>query len=102
MKLAKQNRARWQHRSRFGTKLAGLPVRGGDPRTTLENDDDQVIGSGIAGKFTAWTRVGRVQMAIVEGGLLGMACTNLAYLPSKNMIWSAKVVTRRAPRGVRP
>ena len=37
----------------------------------VEKYDDLIIGSGIAGKFTAWTRDNRRRMAIVERGLLG-------------------------------
>src|SRR3984957_14866010 len=59
----------------------------------VEKYDDLIIGSGIAGKFTAWTRDSRRQMAIVERGLLGGACPNVACLPSKNIIWSAKVIS---------
>ena len=57
-----------------------------------EKYDDLIIGSGIAGKFAAWTRGSR-RTAIVERGLLGGACPNVACLPSKNMIWSAKVIS---------
>jgi len=60
---------------------------------TVEKYDDLIIGSGIAGKFAAWTRDTRRRMAIVERGLLGGACPNVACLPSKNMIWSAKVIS---------
>jgi pyruvate/2-oxoglutarate dehydrogenase complex dihydrolipoamide dehydrogenase (E3) component len=59
----------------------------------VENYDDLVIGSGIARKFTAWTRDRRRRMLIVERGLLGGACTNVACMPSKNIIWSAKVIS---------
>src|SRR6266852_3997154 len=59
----------------------------------VEKYDDLIIGSGIAGKFTAWTRDSRRRMAIVERGLLGGACPNVACLPSKNLIWSAKVIS---------
>jgi pyruvate/2-oxoglutarate dehydrogenase complex dihydrolipoamide dehydrogenase (E3) component len=58
----------------------------------VEKYEDLIIGSGIAGKFTAWTRNNRRRTAIVERGLLGGACPNVACLPSKNMIWSAKVI----------
>jgi pyruvate/2-oxoglutarate dehydrogenase complex dihydrolipoamide dehydrogenase (E3) component len=58
-----------------------------------EKYDDLIIGSGIAGKFAAWTRDSRRRTAIVERGLLGGACPNVACLPSKNMIWSAKVIS---------
>ncbi len=66
-------------------------------------DKDQfdilIIGSGEAGKFLAWTmaKTGR-RTAMVERGLIGGACPNIACLPSKNIIHSAKVaeLTRRA------
>ena len=65
---------------------------------SVEKYDDLIIGSGIAGKFAAWTRDSRRRTAIVERGLLGGACPNVSCLPSKNMIWSAKVISL-APRG---
>ena len=60
---------------------------------SVEKFDDLIIGSGIAGKFAAWTRDSRRRTAIVERGLLGGACPNVACLPSKNIIWSAKVIS---------
>jgi pyruvate/2-oxoglutarate dehydrogenase complex dihydrolipoamide dehydrogenase (E3) component len=59
----------------------------------IEQYDDLIIGSGIAGKFAAWTRDSHRRTAIVERGLLGGSCPNVACLPSKNMIWSAKVIS---------
>src|SRR5580704_3555663 len=59
----------------------------------FEKCDDLIIGSGIAGKFAAWTRDSRRRTVIVERGLLGGACPNVACLPSKNLIWSAKVIS---------
>ncbi|HLX36908.1 MAG TPA: FAD-dependent oxidoreductase, partial [Candidatus Binataceae bacterium] len=59
----------------------------------VEKFDDLIVGSGIAGKFVAWNRDSARRMAIVERGLLGGACPNIACLPSKNMIWSAKVIS---------
>src|ERR1700688_2266697 len=66
-------------------------------------DDDRfdilVIGSGEAGKNLAWTmgNAGR-RTAVVERGLIGGSCPNIACLPSKNIIHSAKVaeLARRA------
>src|ERR1700724_4773324 len=65
----------------------------------VEKYDDLIIGSGIAGKFTAWTRDSRRRMAVVERGLLGGACPDVACLPSKNLLWSAKVISL-ARRGI--
>jgi pyruvate/2-oxoglutarate dehydrogenase complex dihydrolipoamide dehydrogenase (E3) component len=59
----------------------------------VEKYDDLIIGSGIAGKVAAWTRDNRRRTAVVERGLLGGACPNVACLPSKNIIWSARVIS---------
>jgi pyruvate/2-oxoglutarate dehydrogenase complex dihydrolipoamide dehydrogenase (E3) component len=59
----------------------------------VERYGDLIIGSGIAGKFIAWTGEARRRTAIVERGLLGGSCPNVACLPSKNMIWSAKIIS---------
>src|ERR1700676_3141865 len=58
-----------------------------------------VLGGGEAGKYIAWelARSGQ-RTAVVERGLIGGSCPNIACLPSKNIIHSAKVaeLTRRA------
>ncbi|MEO3747941.1 FAD-dependent oxidoreductase [Plantactinospora sp. B5E13] len=64
-----------------------------------ENVDILVVGSGEAGKYLAWTMAGEGhRTAVVERDLIGGACPNIACLPSKNIIHSAKVrsFTRRA------
>jgi pyruvate/2-oxoglutarate dehydrogenase complex dihydrolipoamide dehydrogenase (E3) component len=64
-----------------------------------ENYDILVIGSGEAGKYLAWTMAGDGhRTAVVERKLIGGSCPNIACLPSKNIIHSAKVrsFTRRA------
>ena len=58
----------------------------------VERYENLIIGSGIAGKFLAWTGDAH-RTAIVERGLLGGSCPNVACLPGKNMIWSAKVIS---------
>ncbi|MEA3027418.1 MAG: hypothetical protein QOF91_2703 [Alphaproteobacteria bacterium] len=65
-----------------------------------------VLGGGEAGKYIAWelARSGQ-RVAVVEKGLIGGSCPNIACLPSKNVIHSAKVVdlTRHASMfGLRP
>ena len=54
--------------------------------------DFLIIGSGEAGKNVAWAMgtAGR-QTAVVERKLIGGSCPNIACLPSKNVIHSAKV-----------
>jgi pyruvate/2-oxoglutarate dehydrogenase complex dihydrolipoamide dehydrogenase (E3) component len=62
--------------------------------SNIEKYENLVIGSGGAGKFIAWTMAdaGR-RTAMVERRSLGGSCPNVACLPSKNIIYSAKVIS---------
>jgi pyruvate/2-oxoglutarate dehydrogenase complex dihydrolipoamide dehydrogenase (E3) component len=62
---------------------------------SLERFQNIVLGGGEAGKYLAWelARCGQ-RVAVVERGLIGGSCPNIACLPSKNVIQSAKVVER--------
>ncbi len=53
-----------------------------------------VFGAGTAGKVMAWNmaKTGR-RTAVVERKYIGGACPNVACLPSKNVIYSAKVAS---------
>src|SRR5258705_10376496 len=54
--------------------------------------DILVIGSGEAGKYLAWTMASAGhRTAVIERKLIGGSCPNIACLPSKNVIQSAKV-----------
>src|SRR5260370_22233442 len=57
-----------------------------------ERFDILVLGSGKSGKLLAWhmAQSGR-RTAVVERQWIGGSCPNIACLPSKNEIWSAKV-----------
>ena len=53
-----------------------------------------VLGSGEAGKYLAWTMAKEGhRTAMVERRWLGGSCPNIACLPSKNIIYSAKVAS---------
>jgi pyruvate/2-oxoglutarate dehydrogenase complex dihydrolipoamide dehydrogenase (E3) component len=69
--------------------------------TKPEHFDILILGSGAAGKLLAWHagRAGR-RIAVIERMWVGGSCPNIACLPSKNEIWSARVahVTRNAAR----
>jgi pyruvate/2-oxoglutarate dehydrogenase complex dihydrolipoamide dehydrogenase (E3) component len=56
--------------------------------------DVVVLGSGEAGKYIAWTlaRQGR-KAAVIERKYVGGSCPNIACLPSKNVVHSAKVAS---------
>ncbi len=60
----------------------------------IETYEILALGSGEAGKFLAWTmaKAGH-RTALVERRWLGGACPNVACLPSKNLIYSAKVAS---------
>jgi pyruvate/2-oxoglutarate dehydrogenase complex dihydrolipoamide dehydrogenase (E3) component len=59
-----------------------------------EKYDAIVFGSGAAGKLMAWTLGKEGQrIAVVERKYIGGSCPNIACLPSKNVIHSAKVAS---------
>src|ERR1700674_1797952 len=51
-----------------------------------------VVGSGTGGKLVAWqmAQSGR-RTAVVERRWVGGSCPNIACMPSKNEVWSARV-----------
>jgi pyruvate/2-oxoglutarate dehydrogenase complex dihydrolipoamide dehydrogenase (E3) component len=66
---------------------------------STETCDCLIIGSGEAGKYLAWTMASEGhRTVVVERKLVGGSCPNIACLPSKDIIHSAKVrsFTRRA------
>jgi pyruvate/2-oxoglutarate dehydrogenase complex dihydrolipoamide dehydrogenase (E3) component len=61
---------------------------------TIEHFQNLVIGSGVAGKIVAWTLAKQGQKTVVvERSMIGGSCPNVACLPSKNVIYSAKAVS---------
>jgi pyruvate/2-oxoglutarate dehydrogenase complex dihydrolipoamide dehydrogenase (E3) component len=58
----------------------------------LEQFDVLVLGSGQGGQLIAWqlARAGR-RTALVERRWIGGSCPNIACMPSKTEIWSARV-----------
>ena len=59
-----------------------------------EDYDLVVLGSGEAGKYLAWTTASQGRRAVViERRYVGGSCPNIACLPSKNVIHSAKVAS---------
>jgi pyruvate/2-oxoglutarate dehydrogenase complex dihydrolipoamide dehydrogenase (E3) component len=61
--------------------------------SNLERFQNVVLGGGEAGKYIAWelARSGQ-RVVVIEKRLIGGSCPNIACLPSKNLIHSAKVV----------
>jgi len=62
--------------------------------TEIDKFEFLVLGSGEAGKYLAWTmaKAGH-RTAVVERRWIGGSCPNIACMPSKNVIWSAKVAS---------
>jgi pyruvate/2-oxoglutarate dehydrogenase complex dihydrolipoamide dehydrogenase (E3) component len=59
-----------------------------------EDFDIVVLGSGEAGKYIAWTHAKKgMKCAVIERKWVGGSCPNIACLPSKNVIHSAKVAS---------
>ena len=65
-----------------------------------------VLGSGEAGKYVAWTSAAAgKKTALVERRYIGGSCPNIACLPSKNFVHSAKVAylaTQASSYGLHP
>src|ERR1700733_13122230 len=58
----------------------------------IERFDVLVFGSGTGGKLTAWTSASEgLRTAVVERRIIGGSCPNIACLPTKNVVHSAKV-----------
>ena len=58
----------------------------------VDSYDILILGSGESGKYLAWTMAAAGhRTAVIERKLIGGSCPNVACLPSKNIIHSAKV-----------
>src|SRR5437899_9949701 len=74
-------------------ETAGKP---GKPARTNEGEeyDLLILGSGAAGKLLSWTLARKgMKTAVIERKYVGGSCPNIACLPSKNIIHSAKVAS---------
>jgi pyruvate/2-oxoglutarate dehydrogenase complex dihydrolipoamide dehydrogenase (E3) component len=61
-------------------------------KTNREDYDLVILGGGTGGTVAAWTFAGQGQrVAVIERKYIGGSCPNIACLPSKNIIHSAKV-----------
>ncbi len=59
-----------------------------------EEFDLVILGSGEAGKYLAWTFASKgKRVAVVERKYIGGSCPNIACLPSKSIIHSAKIAS---------
>src|SRR5215475_13398506 len=60
----------------------------------VEEYDVVILGSGAAGKLTSWALAKQgMKTVVIERKYIGGSCPNIACLPSKNIIHSAKVAS---------
>jgi pyruvate/2-oxoglutarate dehydrogenase complex dihydrolipoamide dehydrogenase (E3) component len=65
----------------------------------IETVHNLVIGSGVAAKLVSWTLAKQGQKTVVvERSMIGGSCPNVACLPSKNVIYSAKALSLVHPK----
>jgi len=72
------------------------PMQNGSKKSSspIEEYDLLVLGSGAAGKLAAWSLAKQgMKTAVIERKYVGGSCPNIACLPSKNLIHSAKVAS---------
>src|ERR1700727_322814 len=60
----------------------------------VENFDLLILGGGTGSTIAAWTFAGEgKRVAVIDRKYIGGSCPNIACLPSKNIIHSAKVAS---------
>ena len=65
----------------------------------IEEYDLVILGGGTGSTIAAWTFAGQGQrVAVIDRKYIGGSCPNIACLPSKNIIHSAKVASLRSPK----
>src|ERR1700747_171869 len=70
------------------------PSAGVVKKTQPEEFDLVILGGGTGSTIAAWTFAGEGRrVAVVERKYIGGSCPNIACLPSKNIIHSAKVAS---------
>jgi pyruvate/2-oxoglutarate dehydrogenase complex dihydrolipoamide dehydrogenase (E3) component len=72
------------------------PATSGSAASTVkaEEYDLLILGSGAAGKLLSWTLAKKgMKTAVIERKYVGGSCPNIACLPSKNIIHSARIAS---------
>jgi pyruvate/2-oxoglutarate dehydrogenase complex dihydrolipoamide dehydrogenase (E3) component len=71
-----------------------FPSKSATQGLALEDYDLVILGDGTGATLAAWTFAGQGQrVAVIERKYIGGSCPNIACLPSKNIIQSAKVAS---------
>ena len=88
--------ARWLHPRRGMNISKGkrLPSDHATQALALEDYDLVILGDGTGATLAAWTFASQGQrVAVIERKYIGGSCPNIACLPSKNIIQSARVAS---------
>src|SRR6267154_5113831 len=78
------------------TQDVDKPATSGSEASAIkaEEYDLLILGSGAAGKLLSWTLARKgMKTAVIERKYVGGSCPNIACLPSKNVIHSARVAS---------
>src|SRR6266705_4367615 len=78
------------------TEHLDKPATSGSTASAIkaEEYDLLILGSGAAGKLLSWTLAKKgMKTAVIERKYVGGSCPNIACLPSKNVIHSAKAAS---------
>jgi pyruvate/2-oxoglutarate dehydrogenase complex dihydrolipoamide dehydrogenase (E3) component len=71
-----------------------IPSSHASQARALENYDLVILGGGTGSTIAAWTFASRGQrVAVIERRYIGGSCPNIACLPSKNILQSARVAS---------
>src|ERR1700761_1045643 len=63
-------------------------------QSSVENFDLLILGGGTGSTIAAWTFAGEgKRVAVIDRKYIGGSCPNIACLPSKNIIHSAKIAS---------
>jgi pyruvate/2-oxoglutarate dehydrogenase complex dihydrolipoamide dehydrogenase (E3) component len=76
------------------TSKTGIPAIQGNKNVQAEQFDLVILGGGTGSTVAAWTFAAEEKrVAVVDRKYIGGSCPNIACLPSKNVIHSAKVAS---------
>jgi pyruvate/2-oxoglutarate dehydrogenase complex dihydrolipoamide dehydrogenase (E3) component len=72
----------------------GMQINGNETASSAQTYDVVILGGGTGSTIAAWTFASQGQsVAVIERKYIGGSCPNIACLPSKNILQSARVAS---------
>ena len=72
----------------------GMQINGNETASSAQTYDVVILGGGTGSTVAAWTFASQGQsVAVIERKYIGGSCPNIACLPSKNILQSARVAS---------